>query len=208
MFGPQFLQQLALGLPVLLLSLTVHEYFHAWTALKFGDDTAARMGRLSLNPLAHLDLWGTLMMVFSGFRFGWAKPVPVNPLRLRNPRVADIWVSAAGPISNMGLAVIFGLLYRLLSTGTLNIPHAVFMLLVNGVAINIALAFFNLLPLFPLDGSHILRNLLPPRYDGMMARFDQIAPLILLGLLFVGAINMYLNPIIAVLGSLILGIPA
>ena len=95
MFGPDFIQRAIIAAPAILFALTVHEFFHAWTALRFGDPTARDMGRLTLNPMAHLDLFGTIMMFASGFRFGWAKPVPVNTMNLRNPRVADFWISAS-----------------------------------------------------------------------------------------------------------------
>ena len=201
MFGHDFLQRALIGAPVILFSLTVHEFFHAWTAHKFGDDTAARMGRLTLNPLAHLDLMGTIIMVASGFRFGWAKPVPVNPMNLRNPRVADIWVSAAGPLSNVGLAVIAGMAFQALPTA----PQYLSMILHWAVVINITLALFNLIPLFPLDGSHILRNLLPPRFQPMLDRFDQFAPFILLLLVISGGFWFVIGPFASRASAFLLG---
>lgn len=201
MFDRDFLHNAIIFAPVILFSLTVHEFFHAWIALKFGDDTAARQGRLTLNPLAHLDLMGTLMMVISGFRFGWAKPVPVNPMNLRNPRIADIWISAAGPLSNLGIAVIAGVLFRMFGDSS----DAASRITMAAVQINVFLALFNLLPLFPLDGSHIMENLLPndllPAYD----RFSRFAPIILLILMFSGLLWMVIGPPAMFLISMILG---
>ncbi|HSG98488.1 MAG TPA: site-2 protease family protein, partial [candidate division Zixibacteria bacterium] len=114
MFDTDFFRTAVVAAPVIIFSLSVHEFAHAWSALKFGDQTAARLGRLTLNPLAHLDLMGSLVMVMTGFQFGWAKPVPVNLLNVRNYRVADFWISFAGPLSNIGLAIISSLAFNLL----------------------------------------------------------------------------------------------
>ena len=196
MFGPDFLRQALVAAPVILFSLTVHEFFHAYTAYRYGDSTAKDMGRLTLNPLAHLDFFGTIMMFLSGFRFGWAKPVPVNPYNLRNPRVADFWISAAGPLSNLGLAFIFGMVFRIVAAGGIDIPEAVLMIIKFGVSINISLAFFNLIPLYPLDGSHILKNLLPPRYEAKLFEFQRFSPYILLFLIITRSFWFILGPIV------------
>ena len=200
MFEPGFLRDAIIYGPVILFSLTMHEFFHAWTAYRFGDPTAARMGRLTLNPLAHLDLVGTIVMVASGFRFGWAKPVPVNPLNLRNPRVADIWVSAAGPLSNLGLALVAGLAFRVT-----NAPEVGQHLMIAAVVINVSLALFNLMPFFPLDGSHILRNLLPHEYAASYDRFEQFAPWILLIIVVSGLFWKIVGPIVGMIVGVILG---
>lgn len=205
MFGEDFIRNAILAAPAILFSLTVHEYFHAWTALRFGDPTARDLGRLTLNPLAHLDIFGTIMMFMSQFRFGWAKPVPVNPMNLRNPRVADIWISAAGPISNFGLGLIFGLIYQVAMSTNMAAPEAVYRFLQLAVQINVALAFFNLLPIFPLDGSHILRNLLPVQYEPALDRFEQIGPIILIGLIIVGGVWLILGPFVRFFVLLFLG---
>ena len=207
MFGEDFIQRAIIAAPAILFALTVHEFFHAWTALKFGDTTARDMGRLTLNPLAHLDFFGTLMMFLSGFRFGWAKPVPVNPFNLRNPRVADFWISAAGPLSNFGLAFIFGLVFRIVGSMFIDVPEALYRFLFYCVSINVSLAFFNLIPLFPLDGSHILRSLLPPEMEHTLNQFDRISPLILMILIVVGGFWFILGPFISFFVYLFAGMP-
>ena len=208
MFGPDFLRMAAIGLPILLLSLTVHEFFHAWTAKRFGDDTAERMGRLTLNPIAHIDLMGLIVMIASQFRFGWAKPVPVNPMNLRNPRIADVWISAAGPLSNFGLAFIAAVIFRMLDSGLFSITagtEALATMMWYAVRINLGLAFFNLIPLFPLDGSHILRNLLPPRFDETMDKFESVAPFVLLGMVIFGFTWIIIGPPVTIFSRVLVG---
>ncbi|MBK7141270.1 MAG: site-2 protease family protein [bacterium] len=208
MFGQDFLRLAAIGLPILLLSLTVHEYFHAWSAKKFGDDTAERMGRLTLNPIAHIDLLGLLVMVASQFRFGWAKPVPVNLMNVRNPRQADLWISAAGPLSNFGLAIIAAIFFRVLELGVAGYGEgasALSTMMWYAVRINLGLAFFNLIPLFPLDGSHILRSLLPPRYEEALERFESVAPFVLLGMVIFGFTWVIIGPPVVIISRVLTG---
>jgi len=183
------IRTIIIAAPVIIFSLTIHEYFHAWSANKLGDPTAKDMGRLSLNPLRHLDVFGTLMLFLSNFRFGWAKPVPVNPYNLRNLRRDDLIISAAGPLSNLGLAFIAGTIYRLMGgANLLSINEAFFLMIQLLIFINVSLAFFNLLPIYPLDGSHIFRNLLPESYGPFLDRFEQIAPMVLIFLIMSGFI--------------------
>jgi len=153
-----------------MMALTVHEFFHAWAAHKCGDDTALLAGRMTLNPLAHLDLVGSIMILLVGF--GWAKPVPVMPLNFKNPRRDEIVISALGPVSNLGLAVILALVVRVLLWHARGgddpqqaggIYDAAIFLANFGVWLNVALALFNLLPVFALAGLHIAENLAPPR---------------------------------------------
>ena len=153
----------------MVISLTLHELAHARTALAFGDPTAKMMGRVTFNPLAHLDLVGSIVFVMSalaGVGFGWAKPVPVNKANLHPPRLGDIMVSAAGPLANLGLAVVSGLLIRLM----IHFPQIrldaqtsryILEFLFLMVVCNISLFIFNLIPLYPLDGHHIQREILP-----------------------------------------------
>jgi len=206
MFGDDFIARAIIAAPAILFSLTVHEFFHAWTALRFGDPTARDMGRLTLNPLAHLDLFGTIMMFASGFRFGWAKPVPVNPMNLRNLRVADFWISIAGPLSNMGLGLIFGLIFRMLDNMAIDVPEAVVMFLFFMVMINVSLAFFNLIPVFPLDGSHILRSILPEKYGSTLDQINRFGPVLLIVLIIFGGFWIILGPFISFFVRLFSGI--
>lgn len=205
MFGEEFLHRAIIYGPVILFSLTIHEFFHAWSAHKFGDDTAKNLGRMSLNPLVHLDLFGSMVMVLSQFMFGWAKPVPVNPANLRNPRVADIWISAAGPLSNLGLALIAGILFQMTGGSGGGQADGVTQFFVAAVFINLALAFFNMIPLFPLDGSHILKNLLPPEQAYAFERFNQFAPFVLILLIVTGIFWRIIGPIIVSLAGMLLG---
>ena len=167
-FDSQWLKEMLMLLPPLFFSLTLHEYAHARVALAFGDPTARNMGRVSLNPLRHLDPVGTLMILFSRV-IGWAKPVPVNPLNLHPRRLGDIAVSIAGPLTNLALAVVCGLTLRW--AGPTMVDRAfdnpggawelATIMLRQTTTANLAMCFFNLLPLFPLDGHHIVRELLP-----------------------------------------------
>jgi Zn-dependent protease len=186
-FG-NFIDRALMSIPAFLLALTVHEYFHAWMADRLGDPTARHMGRLTLNPIAHLDVMGTIVIVLSNFTFGWAKPVPVNPYNLRNPKRDDLLISAAGPFSNLGLAVLFALILGAIRSLDLGLPAPALRILDFTVLINVVLAFFNLIPLFPLDGSHILRSLLPDTMGPSLDQFERIGPFILLALLLFGGI--------------------
>lgn len=151
--------------PGLLFSLVIHEYAHARTALAFGDPTARDMGRITLNPLRHLDPIGTLMIFVIGF--GWARPVPVNPANLHPPGKGDIAVSLAGPLSNLAFAMLLAVVVRILiaadALGAHSLVEEVVKVMLFTMRVNICLFMFNLLPLFPLDGHHILREILPAR---------------------------------------------
>jgi Zn-dependent protease len=171
----------------ILYALTVHEFFHAWTANKLGDPTAKEQGRLTLNPIAHLDPVGTICFIFA--HFGWGKPVPVNPDYFKNPRRDDVLVSAAGPISNFVSAFFFGIIFQVTykyGGDSSQFINDIRNLLLTIIQINLVLAIFNFIPLYPLDGSHILKGLLPrhmlPKYE-VICRYS---PFILLGLILVG----------------------
>ena len=184
-------QLLIPAVPVILLALTVHEWAHAYTAYRFGDPTARLMGRMTLNPLAHLDLFGTIAIVLIGF--GWAKPVPVNPANLREPRRQMMWISAAGPISNLGQALVFGLLFQLfVGTGRAVGLTGFFVHMVTfGVFINCALAVFNLIPVPPLDGSKILYGLIPGLSHEAVWKLERYGPIVLMALIFLGFITNF-----------------
>ena len=156
-----FFLSLLLRAPGILIGITIHEYAHGLIALWRGDSTAKQAGRLSLNPLIHLDLFGTLMLVFGPF--GWAKPVPVNYYNLNRPKHDMILVSLAGPASNIVCAGIIGLMIRFWNPSLLDFStgHYIFVILKIAFLINIGLSFFNLLPIPPLDGSNILMGFLP-----------------------------------------------
>jgi Zn-dependent protease len=165
MFSQDWIYQTLLLLVPMMLSFSIHEYAHARTALAFGDPTAKLQGRVTLNPLAHLDPMGTIVLVLTHF-VGWAKPVPVNRGNLHPPALGEICVSLAGPFSNIFLAVICGLLLK--GWMHIGIPdNAVgnmgVIVIFATMMMNIGLAAFNLIPLFPLDGHHVLRELLPQR---------------------------------------------
>ncbi|MBN2412210.1 site-2 protease family protein [candidate division KSB1 bacterium] len=177
--------------PPILLALVFHEFSHAFVAHKLGDNTAKQNGRLTLNPLAHLDPLGTLMIFL--VRFGWAKPVPVNPYNLKNPKRDMLWISVAGPLSNMILAFLSGTLLRLIyHTGIkpeiTSIGGLLMLMLVFSLQINLALAIFNILPIAPLDGSKILYGVLPNKYSGFALLLEKYGPMVLLGLIAIGYI--------------------
>lgn len=195
------LESRILRIPVILLAITVHEFAHGYIARRCGDDTAERAGRLTFNPFSHLDLFGALMMFFGPF--GWAKPVPVNPSNLKNQKKDIALVSAAGPISNILLAVISGLVFRFISdVGSGADTHRyVAELFRHMIILNLGLSFFNLLPIPPLDGSKILISFLPNRSAGRYMHFVRYAPAVFFGLilaewvLHIPLISMVLNPL-------------
>ena len=168
----------------LLYSIIIHELAHGWVAYRMGDPTAKLLGRLSLNPLKHLDPIGTIMLFIFGF--GWAKPVPVNFNRLRDTHKGLIYVSAAGIIANMFLAFMAFFLYRVLSPSPTGIPAALLYYLAQ---INIILAAFNLIPLPPLDGSKILMGFAPAKFQHFLLRLEPYGFFIIIGLLYLGVLN-------------------
>jgi Zn-dependent protease len=179
----------------LLYSVIFHELAHGWVAYRLGDPTAKFMGRLTINPLKHLDPMGTLMLFIFGF--GWAKPVPVNLNRLRDRRLGMILVSSAGIITNILLAFSAIFLYRLLSIPESGITAQLFYYFAR---INIILAAFNLIPLPPLDGSKILMGFAPRNVQSFLSRIERYGFFIIIGLLYLGV----LDPIIRFIESMIL----
>lgn len=186
------------GLIPLLLSLSVHEYAHGFSASRLGDDTAQRMGRLTLNPIAHIDLFGTILLPLilafshSPFMFGWAKPVPVNPARFRRGvrmSTGMAITAGAGPGSNLVLAVLSTVVFALLARfwpGLFLTYPSVRMLLVEMIGINVLLALFNLIPVPPLDGSRVVDALVPARWRQQWEAFSRLAPFLLIGVMLFG----------------------
>lgn len=203
-----------LNLIVLVLSLTVHEFFHAWSAWKLGDDTAARMGRLTLNPLPHLDLFGTIVLPLLNAPIGWAKPVPVNPANFRRDirsSTGDILVSIAGPLSNLGLALVAGIVLGLLLRWLPDVVGpgtAARALLVRLTMLNVGLAIFNIVPVPPLDGSHVVGSLVPDRLRDAWAQFTRIAPVLLFGVVLLAPQLLWrvIGPPIQFISNLLFGI--
>jgi Zn-dependent protease len=179
-------------LPPLLFALTIHEFSHGYAAFRLGDPTARLMGRLTLNPLAHLDPIGSILFLLPP-HFGWAKPVPVNPRNLRHPRRDMMWVALAGPASNVVLAAIFGTLLRLQPYLPFEFTSPASVSIVRmaetSVVLNLVLAFFNMIPIFPLDGSRILIGILPADLAERYRALEPAGPMILLGLILLGAVS-------------------
>jgi Zn-dependent protease len=189
---------LFLYLPVLLFSVVLHEYAHGWQALREGDDTAYMLGRVTLNPIPHIDLFGSILLpvmlalLNAPFLIGWAKPVPVNPRKYRKYKSGDIRVSLAGIVVNLGLAVmstllLIGVVHLSQALPSLTASFEVLARMVQyGILINLVLAFFNLIPIPPLDGSHVLYHLLPPQLGMRYRELSRYGMLILMMLLMVG----------------------
>lgn len=207
----EFLQRTLLLVPPVLLALTVHECAHAWVANRLGDPTAKMLGRVTFNPIKHLDPIGTLMLFFSGL-FGWAKPVPINPRNFSNISRDIIMVSVAGPLSNLFLAALSALVYKaLIITGPSllgampNVVWPLFTMLELSIRINVALAVFNMIPIPPLDGSKVLGNLLPANQAFAWAKFEQYGFFVLLLLIVTGALHKFISPVIFVMVGLLMG---
>ena len=194
--------------PPLLLALTLHEYAHGYVAYRLGDPTAKNAGRLTFNPISHLDPIGTIAFFF--IKFGWAKPVPVNPVYFRDPRRDMLWVALAGPVTNLLLAVASAILIKLfiLIASYIPIPQVIlvplYLMLVASVWINLVLCIFNFLPIPPLDGGRILTGLLPEDMARTFASFERYGFIVILILAFTGVLSTVIIPIIRFANNLLL----
>ncbi len=212
------MQTIAIWAIPVLLAITLHEVAHGWVAKQYGDPTAAILGRLSLNPLRHIDPLGTvlvpiILVVLVGFGFGWAKPVPVNFAQLRNPKRDMIWVAAAGPAANVVMALGWALVMKL---GFLLLDESqwVAMPLIlagqAGIVINLVLCLVNLIPIPPLDGGRILAGLAPMRFLPVLEKVEPLGMLIVFALLALGGLTFILHPLLQFFSSVIgrlFGIP-
>ena len=195
---------LVIAFAVLIFSLTVHEAAHAWSASRLGDDTARRLGRVSLNPMVHVDPIGTLLLPLVAIIgnlpiIGWAKPTPVNPRNLRHPRRDNVLVTAAGPASNLMIAVVAAMALRLIpaadpSVEGMDVSSPLILLAIQLVDINLLLALFNMIPVPPLDGGRVMAGLLPP---ALAIRYNQLGRygfIIIYALMLTGALGALIGP--------------
>jgi Zn-dependent protease len=216
----QLIPRLVIYMVVLLLAISAHEAAHAWMSYKFGDDTARLLGRITLNPVAHTDPIGTLLIPIVGFVFGamgggrlpligWGKPTPVNPLRWRQKDLANVMVSIAGILANLLIAIIaFTILKVLIVSGLIDsmsdsLVEPVLLFLQFLLTMNVSLAVFNLLPFPPLDGSKILDTFLPASMQPLMAMLEQYGFLILIILMYMGFFSAIISPILGFVYSLL-----
>jgi Zn-dependent protease len=195
------------ALPV-LFAITLHEAAHAYVAKYWGDSTAYNLGRVSLNPLRHIDLVGTILLplmclAVGGFLFGWAKPVPVRFGNLRNVRTGMRWVAAAGPLANFAMAVLWVLLFKLAVVMNNSYSEPLALMSQAGIGINVVLMVLNLMPLLPLDGGRIVESLLPPGLAYQYSRLEPYGMWVLLALVLTGLLSPILSPFIEIVLNLL-----
>ena len=207
------IQKAILFVPPFLLAISVHESAHAYIANRLGDPTAKELGRVTLNPIPHIDLFGFIALFIVGF--GWAKPVPVNPANLKEPIKDGLWISLAGPASNFILAVLSAVVFRMLVPFLIHSDGGMFVLemILFSVRLNIILMAFNLFPLPPLDGFHILEGLVSYETYVKLQQLQSMGPMLLLGLIFLSSftgLNIFgaiFTPIVRILGGFLIGMP-
>src|ERR1041384_85664 len=214
----QLIPRLVIYMVVLLLAISAHEAAHAWMSYKFGDDTARLLGRITLNPVAHTDPIGTLLIPIVGFIFGaiggplasipligWGKPTPVNPLRWHNKDLANIMVSIAGILANLLIAIIAFVIFkvflitRVIDPDTLSLNDPVTLFLFDLLIMNVSLAIFNLLPFPPLDGSKVLYSVLPPSAQPILEFLEQYGFFILIFLMYMGFTRLIMSPVLGLI---------
>lgn len=198
------------ALPI-LFAITVHEAAHGYAAKYFGDMTAYKAGRISLNPIRHIDLFGTILLpaltiALGGILFGWAKPVPVDFSKLRNPKKDMLWVAAAGPASNFVMAIFWVFVIKFAISAPESIAYPLVLMGKAGISINIVLMVLNLLPLPPLDGGRIAVSLLPTPYAIKFSQIERYGFIILIFLMFSGVLSKILDPLINAVYSFIIGL--
>ena len=224
MNAEQLIPQLVIYMVVLLFAISAHEAAHAWMSYRFGDDTARLLGRITLNPIAHIDPIGTLLIPIAGFiigniggplasipLIGWGKPTPVNPLRWRNKDIANIMVSIAGILANLTIAIVALLIIKVIQhtsliepgTSLAGLSEPVQIFLYRALLLNVSLAFFNLLPFPPLDGSKVLYSLLPSSMQPALEVLERFGFIILLIAMQAGVLNVLFSPVIWVLRFLL-----
>jgi Zn-dependent protease len=195
-------QKIAVWILPVIFAITVHEAAHGWVAKKYGDSTADRLGRLTINPIKHIDLLGTivipglLLLTGTGFIFGWAKPVPVDARNFKNPRHDMAIVALAGPVSNLLMALIWAMIARIgitIGTSAENVSLPLIYTGIAGISINLVLALINLLPIPPLDGSRVLTGILPSRLAWQYNQLERYGFIILLILLYTKILNAILE---------------
>ena len=194
----------------MLFAITLHEVAHGWVARHFGDRTAEMLGRLSLNPLRHIDPVGTvlvpaLLLALGGPLFGWAKPVPIAQRALRDPRRSMIWVALAGPAANLAMALVWCAVLAGVARldGSLTLVGWLALMAQAGIVINVVLALFNLFPIPPLDGGRVLVGILPPRAAAAVEKLEPFGLLIVLGLTAIGVFGWIFDPAYRVIGHVI-----
>lgn len=202
-----FFAQMAIIFPAFLIALTFHEFSHAFVATILGDDTAKKQGRLTLNPLAHLDFWGTIFLLF--FRIGWAKPVPFNIHNFKRPKLYSILTALAGPVSNLILAYLFFVLLKFLPQFGFSLPvtKSLSMVFEASAYINVMLGVFNLMPIPPLDGSHLIIAFLYEKFPNAVVWIYRYSMMILLAIFILpftrGLLMKLINTVLEFIRSLV-----